>query len=213
MLKRDFYEILGVSPQATPVEIKRAYRRIALAAHPDAGLEFDSEHFREAHEAYQILNDPESRRSYDTRLGNRRRSVAEPLRVRQPVSIVDDFLRLRPSIGEVLDHLRQNFFGYRPKSGGPYQRLRVEAILEQDEARFGCRLPFNVPCYVKCGQCAGVGGPWEICPFCCGRGMVQSARQIVLEIPPNAQHGERYEIDLSDVGITNLLLEVSVLIP
>jgi len=53
---------------------------------------------------------------------------------------------------------------------------------------------------------------WEICPICNGQGMVEGARQIVLEIPPNAQQGERYEIDLSGVGIGNLLLEVSVVV-
>jgi hypothetical protein len=68
---------------------------------------------------------------------------AEPLRPKTPVTITDDFLTLRPSIDELLDHIGLNCFGYPRKSGGPYRRLGVEAILDTDEARFGCRVPFK----------------------------------------------------------------------
>jgi molecular chaperone DnaJ len=213
MPKGDFYEILGVPPQAGSGDIKRAYRRIAFALHPDVGERSDPERFRQAHEAYQILSNPEERRAYDIRVGNRQPPMAEPLRANAPVTITEDFLTFRPSVEELLDHIRQNFFGYRPKSGGPYRRLGMEAILEQEEARFGCRLPFNVPGYVDCEQCGGSGEWRGICPDCYGRGVAEGTRRIVLEIPPGVRDGERFEIDLSYVGISNLLLEVRVVVP
>jgi DnaJ-class molecular chaperone len=84
MPKRDPYRILGV---AAPAEIKRAYRRIAFELHPDVGKPADPERFREAHEAYEILNDPNQRRSYDSKLGSQRQSLtAEPLRSRSSIS-------------------------------------------------------------------------------------------------------------------------------
>jgi molecular chaperone DnaJ len=212
MPKRNFYQILGVPPQAGSDDIKRAYRRIAFAFHPDVGERSDPQRFSEAHEAYQILSDAEQRRDYDIRLGNRQR-MAEPLRSSSPVTITEDFLTVRPSLDEMLDHIRQNFFGHRPKSGGPYRRLGMEAILEPDEARFGCRLPFDVPCYVTCERCAGTGEWWGVCRDCYGRGIVEGVKLMVLEIPPGTRDGERYEIELGDIGIGNLLLEVRILVP
>lgn len=214
MPRRDLYGILGVPTRAAPGEIKRAYRRIAFKFHPDVGKRPDPERFREAHEAYEILNDPNQRRSYDIKLGSRRQSLtAEPGRSRASVTIIDDFQTLRPSIDELLDHIGLNFFGYPRKSGGPYRRLGIEAILEADEARFGCRVPFNLPAFVTCSSCDGAGEWLGICSVCYGQGIVESWRQIVLEIPPGSRDGSRYEVDLRNLGISNLLLDVRVVVP
>ena len=118
MPKRDLYRILGVPAEAAPGEIKRAYRRIAFSAHPDVGARPDPDRFREAREAYEVLSDPARRRSYDIEIARPRRPMsAEPLRAHSPVTIVDDFLTMRPSVEEVLDRIGRNFFGYREKSG------------------------------------------------------------------------------------------------
>lgn len=213
MPKRDLYRILGVSTRAAPSEIKRAYRRIAFNAHPDVGELPDLERFREAHEAYEILSNPDRRRSYDVEFSVRRRPLsAEPLRSRAPITILDDFLTVRPSIEELLDHIGRNFFGYREKSGGRLRRLGVEAILDAEEARFGCRVPFRAPCLVRCSRCGGSGEWWGLCPRCYGRGIIESTREVVLEIPPGAQDGERLEFGLGNVGIDNLVLDVRIIV-
>jgi DnaJ-class molecular chaperone len=64
---KDYYRILGVSPEATPEEIKRVYRRLALENHPDRnrGERQAEERFKEISEAYGVLIDPEKRRQYD----------------------------------------------------------------------------------------------------------------------------------------------------
>jgi molecular chaperone DnaJ len=214
MPRRDFYETLGVPKRAAPGEIKRAYRRIAFELHPDVGERPDAERFREVHEAYEVLSNPNRRRLYDIKFSSQRLPLtAEPLRPKAPVTIVDDFLTFLPSIEELLDHIGRNFFGYQRKSGGQSRRIGVEAILEPEEARFGCRLPFNLPAFVRCPSCDGMDEWLGICPVCYGQGMVESARQIVLEIPPGSRDGERYEVDLGDVGIGNLLLDVRIIVP
>ena len=66
--KRDYYEVLGVSRQASEDEIKKSYRRLARSHHPDANPgDADAEgRFKELTEAYEVLSNPEARRAYDT---------------------------------------------------------------------------------------------------------------------------------------------------
>lgn len=215
MIKRDFYAILGVPLRAEPAEIKRAYRRLAFSLHPDVGGTPDPQRFNEVHEAYEVLSNPEQRQAYDVKgMSNRQPFSAEPLRGRSPIAIFEDYLTLRPTIEELIDHISQNFFRNRNKSGGPYRRLGMEAILEPEEARFGCRLPLGVPCYIECPQCQAAGAwDWDTCPTCRGVGMVQTVRTVTLEIPPGTRDGEHYDVDLSSVGINNLVLEVSIAVP
>jgi len=66
MSKRDYYEVLGVSRDATDDEIRRSYRRLARQYHPDVSKSADADvRFKEANEAYEVLSDRERRAAYD----------------------------------------------------------------------------------------------------------------------------------------------------
>ena len=67
MTYKDYYKVLGVSKTATPEEIKKAYRKLALTYHPDKarGDKAAEERFKDINEANEVLSDPEKRRKYD----------------------------------------------------------------------------------------------------------------------------------------------------
>jgi DnaJ-class molecular chaperone len=213
MPKRDLYRILGISNQAAPAEIEHAYHRIVFVVHPETGERPDPEYFHEVHDAYEIISVRDRRRFYEIDSASRRRPFsAEPQRSRSAVTLIDDFLTVRPSVEELLDQIGQNFFGQRLKSGGPLRRIGAEVILSAEEARFGCRVPFRLPSFAKCARCDGAGVWWAVCPDCYGRGLVQSTREVTLEIRPGVRDRQRFEVDFGDVGIGNLLLEVRVIV-
>ena len=67
MIKRDYYEVLGVNKNASESELKKVYRQLALKYHPDKnpGDKNAEDKFKEAAEAYEVLKDPEKRQTYD----------------------------------------------------------------------------------------------------------------------------------------------------
>ena len=71
MAKKDFYDVLGLSRQASADDIKKAYRKMAMKYHPDKNLGDKSaeDQFKSISEAYEILSDPVKRKSYDDKIG------------------------------------------------------------------------------------------------------------------------------------------------
>src|SRR6266851_3459350 len=225
MAWKDPYAVLGIGRGAPLSEIKRAYRKLAFSLHPDVGDNPDETRFQEAREAYQALIQMERRRTSRikvVRAPDRSGHAgtmhveppgrAEPIRRRLPVNVVDDFATVRPSVGEILDHIAQNFFGFHQKSRGSRRYLGVEVVLDRTEAFFGVRLPIEVPVYARCDRCGGSGGDWGVCASCHGYGMAATTRTVALEIASGARTGERYPIDLRGAGIENLVLDVTIVV-
>lgn len=139
----DLYKVLGVGREVDAKAIKRAYRRLALALHPDTGAEPSAERFREVREAYEVLSDPARRRLYDRRMARERigparsRADAPPIRSHDPLG---EWFSRAASLDRLFDQLRSEFFG-----SAPARRLRMEIVLSPLEARTGGRLPIDHP--------------------------------------------------------------------
>lgn len=170
-MKRDYYEVLNVSRQASDEEIKKAYRKQALQFHPDRnpGDKEAEERFKEAAEAYEVLRDPQKRRIYDT-YGHEGLQGAGFSGFRGFEDIFSNF-------GDIF----QEFFSFggssRPRtSARPGNDLGYNLTLAFEEAVFGTEKEIEIETHVVCEECNGSGaepGSSEgICPLCRGRGQV-----------------------------------------
>jgi molecular chaperone DnaJ len=183
MAKRDYYEVLGVDRNADSEEIKKAYRKQALKHHPDRNPNDHSaeEKFKELGEAYEILNDPQSRANYD-HFGH----AAFGSRARQPGAggfhDPGEIFREVFGGGSIFDDL---FGTGGQRSAGSGQRgddLRYDMEISFLEAAQGCEKEITVNKLGACEHCGGSGAEkgsaTKSCPTCRGRGQVISSRGI-----------------------------------
>jgi molecular chaperone DnaJ len=174
--KRDYYEVLGVSPGAPLDEIKRAYRRLALEYHPDRNPSPEAtDKFKEASEAFEVLADGDKRRIYDA-------YGYEGLQGRGygGIADLDDVFERFFSAGGIFGDLLSDLFGTRstrrrrsPKRGPD---LLARVALEFEEAARGVGREIEVERLRTCAACDGSGGaggkPPEACPACHGTGEI-----------------------------------------
>ena len=167
---RDLYEILGVARDASPTEIKAAYRKLARTLHPDVNADpADQERFKEITGAYEILSDPAKRRRYD------------------------EFGAAGPQgapFGDIQD-LFDMFFGggFGVRSRGPRSRvqrgedLRIRVRLTFPESVFGTQQELEIERLAACATCGGTGARPGTSPVTCrtcrGAGEVQGVRRSI----------------------------------
>ena len=170
MSKRDYYEILEISRNASEEEVKRAYRRMALNYHPDRnpGDREAEERFKEAAEAYEVLRDPKKREIYDI-YGHEGLKGTGFTGFRGFDDIFSSF-----------SDIFEEFFGFstRPsrRGGVPGADLRYDLKMSIFDAAFGKEKEIEILKRGRCELCNGTGAkpgsPPKICPHCHGRGQV-----------------------------------------
>ena len=182
--KRDYYEVLGVGKNATPEELKKAYRKLALQYHPDRnpGDKEAEEKFKEAAEAYEVLSNPEKRQRYD-QFGFAGMSGAGGYSG-QGMSMDDIFSHFGDifadfGLGDLFGGgFRSGFSGGSRSGGAPRERggnIRVKVKMNLQEIEKGAKKKIKVSKYVPCDHCHGSGsadGSTDTCPTCKGRGQV-----------------------------------------
>lgn len=176
--KRDYYEVLGVNRGSGEVELKKAYRSLAIQFHPDRnpGNKDAEERFKELNEAYQVLSDPERRAQYD-RFGH--------AAFQGPQGGPGGFGGFDFSQGfeEVFSDIFGDFFGTgRGRSRSRTRRgddLRYDLEIEFEEAARGIEKVVKFQRLTQCESCNGTrarggSGGARQCPNCRGSGQVRT---------------------------------------
>lgn len=177
MGKKDYYEVLGLSKEATKEEIKKAYRKQALKYHPDKnpGDKKSEDNFKEAAEAYEVLSNQEKKVRYDryghAGMGNNGGGFSG-----QGMTVDDIF----SSFGDIFGDAFGGFGGFsgarRGKRINKGSNLRVKVKLNLQEIASGAEKKIKVTKYDPCDSCGGTGAasPSDIstCSTCHGSGHV-----------------------------------------
>ena len=193
----DLYAVLGVARAATGAEIRRAYRRLALAHHPDRAGPASADAFARIAEAYHMLSDPTARTAYDAHLFERERAFAPAAGQTQAdarawsVSAVGWSASWQKPIANLL-----------PRLSGPIERLTesgaaqiagdglLELHLNAAEAARGGTALVELPLPILCPTCGGVarpGGVW--CRRCEHAGRVTETVAVVVAIRTAVRDG------------------------
>lgn len=195
---RDYYDVLGVSPDAGADEIKRAYRQLARRYHPDISGDDRGGAFLEVSRAYEVLAHPHRRRSYDAR-----RTMPAPGRAEW---LADEVAIDFPSVSSVLDRMRHAFFGEHPINS-----RSAEIILTPREAFYGTQVPLDVPLRRTCSRCGGRGEVWgEWCGMCAGGGEVAAVHELRVRIPSGVRDGARFRFSVMPPGAPITIVDVRV---
>jgi molecular chaperone DnaJ len=180
------YDTLGVKKGASADEIKKAYRKLARAHHPDAnpGDKAAEERFKEIQTAYDVLSDDEKRKAYDRYGSTNGRGPGGPGQGPGPGGANVDFGDLG-DLGDILGGMFGNFGGARGGGRRRPQAMRgpdveTEVRLSFEDSLRGAEAKVPVELTVACSECGGTGAqPGTapvICPECNGRGVTSEAQ-------------------------------------
>ena len=189
-MKRDYYEVLGVSKSASTEEIKKAYRKTAMQYHPDRnpGDKVSEDKFKEAAEAYEILNDSDKKAQYD-RFGHNAFAGGRGGGF-GGMNMDDIFSQFGDIFGGGGDDAFGSFFGGGGRGGNRNSRgtrgtnLRVKMKLNFEEIANGVTKTIKVKKHVKCTTCGGSGAKdknsMQTCTGCGGSGQVRRVQNTFL---------------------------------
>ena len=161
--KRDYYELLGVSRDASPNQLKSAYKKLAIKYHPDKnpGDKTAEEKFKEAAEAYDVLSDPQKKAQYD-RFGH---AGVQGMGGGAGFSNFEDiFSHFGDIFGDVFGGGGfggfSGFHSRQRRSAGPPrgEDLQIKLALSLAEIAAGVTKKVKLKRYNKCNPCNGQGG-------------------------------------------------------
>lgn len=206
-MKQDLYQLLGLRRDASPEEIKKAYRELAKRHHPDRTQNNpqDTEIFKAVAVAFATLSNPVKRESYDRELAATERQAA-PRRRRSRRVAYQEVRRQETPFGDIVGEFFQGWGGWPPNG----EDRALEIILTPLEARTGVTIPLNIPWKSQCSRCRGSGlAPFSICAECRGTGSAYGEKQLGLTIPPGVRSGTTQRLCFARNQLT-ILVQVRI---
>jgi len=195
--KRDYYEVLEIEKNASPEEIKKAYRKLAIKYHPDRNQNStDAEHkFKEATEAYEVLSDAQKKQAYD------QYGFAGVDNMGGPGFNASAFSGFEDIFGGDFSSIFDSFFGGGGQSRGGRRGpargsdLRYDMEVDFKDAIYGDKVEVEYYRQQSCDVCHGSGASSgtgsKTCPTCGGSGQVRrSSGFFSIAQPCSSCHGE-----------------------
>ena len=227
-MEKNYYIILGIDLEASNKEIKEAYRKKVQKYHPDH-YGPDSSQFILIQEAYNVLGDPVRRKKYDESVSRRKKYYSgyrnqtnkrHPLDIEplipesryhrsNRISLKNSFQNFSPSFSELFDRYWRNFTNLDQPKSERLENLKVEVLINPEDARCGGQVELMISVRIKCPVCIGSGsiGFWE-CSQCDGFGILESQLPLIVSYPAGIKNQFYKSISLNRYGINNFYLTV-----
>jgi molecular chaperone DnaJ len=199
MSGKDYYAILGVTPETSMEDIRTAFRRLAKRYHPDGNDNGDNGRFGDIAEAYAVLSDPDKRRRYHQ---DRQRAAAHRRsRVRNVHSWPGAYGGKKSRGESPLEQMMRNMFRNRMVAGGG-TLIELEVVLDPREAREGVAAKLDVPMPRVCEACGGRGDDGLVqCGHCGGRGLRRVMDAVSVRFPAGVTDGSVFDVPLARGGL------------
>ena len=218
-MPKNYYIILGIPSDSTQADIKAAYRRLAKKFHPDHYSESPAP-FQGIQEAYSVLSDPKTRRSYDSSLQSnvrvRHPADVEPMQqhyTEQEIEPLVDERRSRQkkaptvktsihhpwaSFDNIFDRFLDGFTEQLQSAQSRHHNITIEVTLSPEQARRGGNVRIMVPIEMRCPSCFRSGSSrYYTCWRCNGAGILRGEKPLLISYPPGITENHSMELSLN----------------
>lgn len=203
-MNRDFYKILGVSRDAAPSDIKKAYRKLAVIYHPDKNPNKAeaTKKFHEINDAHNVLSDPEKKKIYDKygeegledmfngmpggHHGHQRGPMKQTVKIRHQIKLSDYFTNHKSTVKLPKDVNCDSCdaTGFTDKKSRTCKHCKGAGVISGGYQQIGAMvIPLNLPCPSCRGHKKDMTSPSMNCPACKGKGTKKMFEEIEVDIP------------------------------